>query len=42
MYDEIINPLPNVNSCPVEVWEWISTLLGMILLIYAGIKRIPY
>ena len=42
MWDEINYPFPNFNGYTVEVWEWwvISshTLLGMWLLIHAGIK----
>ena len=27
VWDEIINPFPNLNGCTVEVWEWISNLI---------------
>ena len=41
---EITYQFPNFNSGTVEVWEWISnfshTLLGMLILIHAGITAI--
>ena len=27
VWDEIIDPFPNFNGAPVEVWEWISIFL---------------
>ena len=45
MWDEIIYPFQNFNGTTVEGWEWISiwipNLLGMWLLIHAGIKVKP-
>ena len=39
------HPFLNFNSATVEVWEWINnfthTLMGMRLLIYAGIEVSP-
>ena len=46
VWDEITYPLQNFNGANVEVWEWISnyihTLLGMWLLIYATSKMGPW
>ena len=39
--DEIIYPFANFNCATVEIREWMSTLLGMWLLIHAEIKANP-
>ena len=32
MWDEITCPFPNFSSCNVEVWEWISNFISLIIM----------
>ena len=41
MWDEIINPFPNLNDCTIEVWEWIiniTTGFTMDVMIYPCLR----
>ena len=41
VWNEIIYPFPNFNGAAVEVWEWISNLIVIVIVIVI-VKRGPW